>query len=179
MRPFPWNPGVPWRYSGSAMKPTIAVDFDGVINSYTSGFHEHHIPDPPVPGALEFLAQLQGAGYHVAVFSTRANNVHAIRLIRQYLERHLADENRTRKVLVQLDIGKLVVTNTKPKAKLYIDDRGYRFTGAFPSMKYVQQLAASPGMGTPPPESFAPGTGDGGSEGDGGQERSSKRGKRS
>ena len=39
-----------------AKKFTVAVDFDGVIHSYTTlWFTASVIPDPPVPGAIEWL----------------------------------------------------------------------------------------------------------------------------
>ena len=38
-------------------KQTICLDFDGVINSYRSGFTTPQaIPDPPVPGVLEWIS---------------------------------------------------------------------------------------------------------------------------
>ena len=42
----------------AARKPIICLDFDGVIHSYTSGWKGAAvIPDPPVPGALEFIVE--------------------------------------------------------------------------------------------------------------------------
>ena len=38
------------------IKTILALDFDGVINSYSSGYTaEDVLPDPPVEGALEAL----------------------------------------------------------------------------------------------------------------------------
>ena len=43
--------------------PTVVFDFDGVIHSYTSGWKGvANIPDPPVPGIREALADLRAAG---------------------------------------------------------------------------------------------------------------------
>ena len=40
---------------------TILLDFDGVIHSYTSGWKGAGvIPDPPVPGAIDFLRICRG-----------------------------------------------------------------------------------------------------------------------
>jgi len=53
-------------------KPILCLDFDGVIHSYTSGWRGPRIiPDPPVPGALEFIV---GAleDFEVAIFSSRS-----------------------------------------------------------------------------------------------------------
>ena len=40
-------------------KNTIAIDFDGVIHSFKSGWQGHRkISDPPVDGAIEWLKML-------------------------------------------------------------------------------------------------------------------------
>ena len=54
-------------------KPTLVLDFDGVIHSYTSGWKGADvIPDPPVDGAIAFML---GALLHfdVVIFSSRSN----------------------------------------------------------------------------------------------------------
>ena len=44
-------------------KPTVVFDFDGVIHSYTSGWKGvAEIPDPPVPGIGEAIAELRQLG---------------------------------------------------------------------------------------------------------------------
>lgn len=75
-----------------AFKPTICVDFDGVIHSYISGWKGAHvIPDPPVRGALEALVRLLDAGFEVAVFSSRSKSLRGRwamkRWVRQWLVR--------------------------------------------------------------------------------------------
>jgi hypothetical protein len=51
----------------------VAVDFDGVLHSYSSGWSAHdHIPDAPVDGAIEWL-NLTAAHHPVVVFTTRAS----------------------------------------------------------------------------------------------------------
>lgn len=53
-------------------KPILLVDFDGVIHSYNSGWKGARvIPDPPVPGALQFLADAQKA-FRVMIYSSRS-----------------------------------------------------------------------------------------------------------
>ena len=40
-------------------RPSICVDFDGVIHNYTTKFeHPTIIPDPPVEGAIEWLSEV-------------------------------------------------------------------------------------------------------------------------
>ena len=47
------------RQTSETPKPTLCVDFDGVIHSYISGWKGADvIPDPPVPGAIEALYRI-------------------------------------------------------------------------------------------------------------------------
>jgi hypothetical protein len=76
----------------------VSVDFDGVIHSYSSGWRGPRcIPDPPVPGAFDFLRRLLGfpvdAGhphgyapplYRVAIFSSRSRYWFARRAMRRW-----------------------------------------------------------------------------------------------
>lgn len=92
-------------------KRTIAIDFDGVIHRYSKGWQGmDNAYDPPNPGAIEAIKELKSKGYRLVVFSSRQTDV-----IREWLAKHELDE--------YFDD----ITNTKVPAKVYIDDRGYRF----------------------------------------------------
>ena len=68
------------------MKKIIALDFDGVIHSYTSGWQgPRTISDPPVPGAMEFIVRLQDADFKVVVFSSRSRYWFGRRAMRGYI----------------------------------------------------------------------------------------------
>lgn len=70
-------------------KPTLAVDFDGVIHSYTSGWRGARvILDPPVPGAMAFLL---GAldDFEVAIFSSRSRRMGGRTAMRDYLRHYM------------------------------------------------------------------------------------------
>ena len=102
-------------------KQTIVFDFDGVINSYLSGWQGIDvIPDPPVCGIKEAIDELR-RHYRVVVVSTRCHQEGGIEAIKAYLERHgiVVDE----------------VTMHKPPAKVYIDDRAITFDGDARSLK--------------------------------------------
>lgn len=108
---------------------TIAVDFDGVIHSYTSGWKGAAVcPDPPVPGAIAFVREALGR-FAVAIYSTRADTDEGANAIVDYLLRHGLEPE-----LIPL----LVITSGKPKAVLYIDDRAYCFGGVFPSLDLIE-----------------------------------------
>lgn len=69
--------------------PTVSVDFDGVLHSYTSGWRGVGvINDPPVDGAIEFLLRLLARGYRPAIFSTRSRSLRGRRAMKRWLRRH-------------------------------------------------------------------------------------------
>ena len=104
---------------------TLAIDFDGVLSAYTGWKGETHL-DPPLPGAIEFLNECV-KHFTVVIFTTRPEE-----LVRGWLTAHAS-----------YDVGELVqITNIKPPAWLYIDDRCFLFTGAFPSMEEIDQFKA-------------------------------------
>ena len=90
---------------------TIAVDFDGVIHSYTSGWTGLEPTDPPEMGARPFIQALLDKGYKVVIFSTRATRDEGRALIRAWLIKWEFPEEQ------------LVVTAVKPAAVAYVDDR--------------------------------------------------------
>lgn len=115
--------------------PTVAVDFDGVIHSYTSGWKGAHvIPDPPVPGAIEFLAHFceDSVKANVVIFSSRAKTFRGRWAIRDWLRTYSGSywqENWQCQ-----GIESIKVTAVKPAAVVYIDDRAQRFEGTFPEL---------------------------------------------
>lgn len=115
--------------------PTIAIDFDGVIHSYTSGWQGTHvIPDPPVPGAIEFLAYLCGDGVNAVavIFSSRAKTWRGRWAIRAWLREHSG--SYWQESWAFQGIESIKVTAVKPAAVVYIDDRAQRFEGEFPNL---------------------------------------------
>ena len=67
-------------------KPILCVDFDGVIHSYASGWKgADAIPDPPVPGAMEFLREAL-RHFRVSIFSSRSNQPGGIAAMQARLE---------------------------------------------------------------------------------------------
>lgn len=112
--------------STSEKRQRIAIDFDGVLHSYCSGYNGVLPTDPPTPGAVEFCEYLLSSGYEVVV--------HTARMSEEY---HVKDEAEAgirewfRKHGFPAEVAEGVVTNEKPAACLYLDDRGLRFNGDF------------------------------------------------
>ncbi len=98
------------------MQKTIAIDFDGVLHAYSDGWRDGSIYDVAVPRAVDAVTKLQDAGYHIVVFSTRADTPAGQADISGWL-----GEQGFR-------AGEILVTDRKVPAIAYIDDRGIRFT---------------------------------------------------
>lgn len=94
----------------------IVFDFDGVIHSYTSGWQgADNIPDPPVGGIKELLEKIKDLGYAIWIVTTRASTIEGTHAVIDYLKKY--------------DIPYYTVTDIKPSALVYIDDRALTFTG--------------------------------------------------
>lgn len=116
-------------------KPILCVDFDGVIHSYTSGWHGIlTVADAPVPGAMDFLRDAL-KDFDVYIFSARSNQWLGQYAMKKWLKRELRakfflDQPNAVKLFKQIKWCK-----TKPHAMIYLDDRAMCFTGEFPVVR--------------------------------------------
>lgn len=142
-------------------KPIISLDFDGVINSYTSGWQgARNIPDPPVPGALQFIVTALDK-FEVHIFSSRSNHPGGREAMKKWLMKHFreiapcstATPEWWRAFIVNgpfegawanmVDAAARVVVNEifwpieKPPAFVSIDDRAIQFNGVWPSLEEI------------------------------------------
>lgn len=128
-------------------KPILCLDFDGVINSYSSGWvHATFIPDPPVPGALKFIHDAIDH-FTVVIFSSRSHQEGGTIAMQIYLEywarRDLPNDEASgwaaNKVINAIAWNKQAWPKEKPSAFLSIDDRALQFCGNW-AMYDPQQL---------------------------------------
>ena len=125
--------------SKKSFNPIICVDFDGVIHSYTSGWKGINIiPDPPVPGAIEWLIKHLPVpdaicamappyeGPIVQIYSSRSAECRGRIAMKKWLVQHGLDRS-------YITEGVLKFPNAKPPAFLTIDDRAICFNGTFPT----------------------------------------------
>jgi trehalose-6-phosphatase len=143
-------------------KPTIVLDFDGVLHSYKSGWKgATNIPDPPVEGALEFLVGALDR-FNVAILSSRSHQWGGRRAMKRWLRSHLIAEagadysstpewwrNRIAKTAfadpwkdeVEWAASEVVREIKwplfKPAAHFTIDDRAHQFDGTWPGLSYI------------------------------------------
>jgi hypothetical protein len=108
-------------------KPILCVDFDGVIHSYTSPWtDEKTISDPPVPGALKWLAKAAEV-FDVVIYSSRSK----IKEGRDAMAAWIVDHNIREGAAHDI---RLNFASEKPAAFLTIDDRAIQFTGDWLSL---------------------------------------------
>jgi len=98
------------------MTPTICVDFDGVLHSYTSGWQGiATIPDPPGSWRGRWA-------------------------MRRWLYRHLMLYWGTHCVHADYLHGMIEFPKKKPAALIYLDDRAWRFEGKFLSAEDIRSF---------------------------------------
>lgn len=145
-------------------RPLLVLDFDGVIHLYTSSWQGARvIPDPPVPGALEFIVMALDH-FELAIFSSRSHHFGGRRAMKRWLKSQLivaapswsstppwwqgyiartafadpwADEVALAANRVVREIRWPLF---KPPAFLTIDDRAMRFEGTFPNREGITKL---------------------------------------
>lgn len=116
--------------------PILCLDFDGVLHGYQSGWQGAAIiPDPPVPGAVEFL-HAAVERFRVVIYSSRSGQPGGIDAMRGWLHMQvravIEDRGEAEHVL-----GRLEFATEKPAAFVTIDDRAITFTGTWPSLDEI------------------------------------------
>jgi len=108
------------------MKKTIAIDFDGVVHKYSKGWLNGQIYDEPVEGSLEAIITLLEKDYKVSVSTTREDTI----AVKNWIVKKANEckELQNKPYRFWFDRDEFEVTNKKPPAIAYIDDRGIRFT---------------------------------------------------
>lgn len=109
---------------------TVCCDFDGVLHSYDSGYKGPcEIPDPPVPGAFDWLESMARDGrFQVCVYSSRSKEPGAIEAMIAWFKTH---------GLPWETISQLRFPTQKPAAIMTIDDRALCFAGTFPTKEWL------------------------------------------
>ena len=123
-----------------AKKPILVLDFDGVLNSYTSGWKGADvIPDPPVPGAMAFLWDATDH-FRVAIFSSRSNQPGGLKAMINWTARHFRDHfpGPADRTMVEAKLHQIEWPTEKPPAMVTIDDRAITFTGTWPDIEILK-----------------------------------------
>lgn len=121
-------------------RPILCLDFDGVIHSYkTKWQHATIIPDPPVPGAIEFI-EAASESFAIHIFSSRSKTMQGRVAMKRWLACHLLQHFEDDRVATKRLLDKIKWPETKPPAFLTIDDRAWQFRGVFPSITEMQRF---------------------------------------
>jgi len=143
-------------------KPILCLDFDGVLHSYKSGWKGAAvIPDPPVPGALEFLVKALDH-FEVHILSSRSHQWGGKRAMKRWLRHHLQQIAPEYKDTPDWMLSRVLTESFadpwpedvywtasrivneikwpwfKPPAMVTIDDRALTFTGKWPELSEIQ-----------------------------------------
>ena len=117
----------------------IAVDFDGVLHSFASGWTTStDLPDPPTEGAIAWLSALINSPYKIVIFSSRNEDWRAIQAMQRWLIKYGMN---------QLNVGKLQFPTKKPACHILIDDRCFCFKGKFPTLDELDKFSPWHGNG--------------------------------
>lgn len=121
-------------------KPILCLDFDGVIHSYVSGWKGADvIPDPPVPGAMEFINAARHK-FEIAISSSRSSQSGGILAMQVYIAEHLNEYVQSLREPYRESWAADFVTQfmqwptEKPSAFVTLDDRAITFCGRWPSI---------------------------------------------
>lgn len=102
-------------------KPTLALDFDGVLHRYSRGWDDGSIYDTPVEGAVEFVSKAQKS-FKVVVVSSRCADHAGAMEVKAWLEKYEFPDG-------------VEVCVRRPPAYVTLDDRAVTFTGTWPDME--------------------------------------------
>ena len=99
---------------------TIAIDFDGCIHLFSRGWQDGKIYDVIIDDALKEINYLMQKGHKIIILTARTD----FDAVRVWMSKQ------------GFDMSKIEVTNVKPPANAYIDDRAIRFTNWNDMVKY-------------------------------------------
>ena len=108
----------------SDFKPTLCIDFDGVIHSYEKGWQDGLVYGTVVPGFFEWAAEAQKQ-FKLVIYSSRSSTEEGRLAMGAWLARQMHNYHE--------DGGnarvELAMAHEKPAAWLTIDDRAIQFRG--------------------------------------------------
>ena len=117
----------------------LCLDFDGVLHSYWSGWQGAAvIPDPPVPGAMNFLIRAT-KNFDVYIHSARSHQWGGRRAMKKWLLLWLRQEGRamTNRAAKHF-VAQIQFPRHKPPAHVTLDDRAVTFKGDWPAMSELK-----------------------------------------
>ena len=112
----------------------VAIDFDGVIHNFDKGWHDGTCYGEPLPGSLDAIKSLSKK-YNIIIFTVKAkknrplvNGKTGVELVEEWLEKYGLIDFVSE------------ITSEKPRAKIYIDDNGYRFESWEKTLNDIEEI---------------------------------------
>lgn len=106
-------------------KPTLCIDFDGVIHRYSNGWQNGVIYDEITDGFLDWAAEAQKY-FNLVVYSSRSSDPRLLADMRNWLLGKCTTYMLEHPDVLELDFE---FSAEKPAAFITIDDRAIRFDG--------------------------------------------------
>tara|TARA_R100001126_G_C4798967_1_gene135827 strand:+ start:323 stop:709 length:387 start_codon:yes stop_codon:yes gene_type:complete len=109
----------------------LAIDFDGVIHDNNKGYHDGTCYGKPIKGSIEAIKKLSKR-FKIIIFTAKAKKDRpevdgktGCMLVDEWLQKY-----KIRKYIS-------LITSEKPRALLYIDDKGHHFKSWEKTLNYV------------------------------------------
>jgi len=115
-------------------KSQIAIDFDGVIHKNSKGFFDGTVYDDPIEGSLDSIKKISQK-FDIIIFTAKASKDRPL-INGKTGKEHVVDwlkENGFYQYIKNVVIE-------KPRAILYIDDKGYKFNNWVETINFVDSI---------------------------------------
>ena len=99
---------------------TVCLDWDGVCEV----FPRDNLAPAPIPGFQEGIQRLLDAEWYIEIYSGGSSSRRRLKEMQQNLRTWMGEEFWDRYVRTD----RIVWATSKPTAKVYVDDRGMKFT---------------------------------------------------
>jgi hypothetical protein len=113
-------------------KPTIALDFDGVIHDYLDGYRDGAIYGDVMPGFWEWAERAKNS-FHLVIYSTRSATPGGVKAMQDWLCKQWVKHDSAGPGGRSRPVHEMATwfdfAHEKPKAFLTIDDRAITFQG--------------------------------------------------
>jgi hypothetical protein len=113
----------------SDFRPTLCIDFDGVINPYSRGWQGGELYETEVtPGFFEWALHAQKL-FKLVIYSSRSKDETLLRTMQEWMHERYAEWVRSNSLDLNIPVIGIEYTHEKPAAWITIDDRAIRFDG--------------------------------------------------
>ena len=133
-------------------RPTLCLDFDGVVHRYSRGWQDGSIYDIAVPGFFEWALSAHQR-FSLVIYSSRSKTPEGIAAMRNWMGVQAAEAACWHSVRHMIEfLNDLDYASCKPAAFVTIDDRTACFTGDWsaPELQPEALLAFKPWNQQPP-----------------------------